>query len=170
MMQIGAVSIIFYSLSTLSNGILQGINRMNIPVKNAVITLILHMGVLAALMLGLDLNIYAVVWANAFFSFLMCILNGFAIKKYLHYRQEFKRTFMVPAICAAVMGGAVYGIYQLLITTVKINAIATLASIMIGACVYFILMIMLRGLREKELTHFPMGGLIIRIAKKMHFM
>ena len=57
---------------------------------------------------------------------LMCILNGFAIKKYLHYRQEFKRTFMVPAICAAVMGGAVYGIYQLLITTVKINAIATL--------------------------------------------
>ena len=170
MMQIGAVSIIFYSLSTLSNGILQGINRMNIPVKNAVITLILHMGVLAALMLGLDLNIYAVVWANTFFSFLMCILNGFAIKKYLHYRQEFKRTFMVPAICAAVMGGAVYGIYQLLITTVKINAIATLASIMIGACVYFILMIMLRGLREKELTHFPMGGLIIRIAKKMHFM
>ena len=81
MMQIGAVSIIFYSLSTLSNGILQGINRMNIPVKNALITLILHMGVLVVLMYGLDLNIYAVVWANTFFSFFMCILNGMAIRK-----------------------------------------------------------------------------------------
>ena len=73
MMQIGAVSIVFYSLSTLSNGILQGINRMNIPVRNAAITLVLHIGVLAALMYGLDLNIYAVVWANTFFSFVMCI-------------------------------------------------------------------------------------------------
>ncbi len=87
MMQMGAVSIVFYSLSTLSNGILQGINRMNVPVKNAVVALVLHIGVLAALMYGLDLNIYAVVWANTFFSFLMCVLNGLAIKKYLKYRQ-----------------------------------------------------------------------------------
>ncbi|MCI9081205.1 MAG: polysaccharide biosynthesis protein [Lachnospiraceae bacterium] len=170
MMQIGAVSIIFYSLSTLSNGILQGINRMNVPVKNAAITLVLHMGVLAALMYGLDLNIYAVVWANTFFSFMMCILNALAIRKYLRYRQEIKRTFVVPAICAAVMGGVVYGLYQLLMMTVNINAIATSVSIIIGACVYFFLLLLLRGLREKELQNFPMGNLLIKIGRKLHLM
>lgn len=170
MMQIGAVSIIFYSLSTLSNGILQGINRMNVPVRNAIITLVLHMGVLVALMYGLDMNIYAVVWANTFFSFMMCILNGRAIRKHLRYRQEIPRTFIVPSICAAVMGGAVYGIYYLLMKFLGINAVAVSVSIVIGVCVYGVLLLLLRGLREKELRSFPMGNLIIKIAKKLHLM
>ncbi|MEY8390665.1 polysaccharide biosynthesis protein [Lachnospiraceae bacterium 45-W7] len=170
MMQIGAVSIIFYSLSTLSNGILQGINRMNVPVKNAAITLVLHMGVLAALMYGLDLNIYAVVWANTFFSFMMCILNGLAIRKYLRYRQEIKRTFVVPTICAAVMGGVVYGVYWLFMNIIHMNAIATTVSIIAGSCVYFFLLLLLRGLREKELQSFPMGNVLIKIGKKLHLM
>ena len=170
MMQIGAVSIIFYSLSTLSNGILQGINRMNIPVKNALITLILHMGVLVVLMYGLDLNIYAVVWANTFFSFFMCILNGMAIRKYLRYKQEILRTFVIPTICAAAMGAAVYGMYQLLMNTINSNVVATTGSIVIGVVVYGILLLILGGLREKELRSFPMGNLIIRVAKKLRSM
>lgn len=81
---------------------------------------------------------------------MMCILNALAIRKYLRYRQEIKRTFVVPAICAAVMGGVVYGLYQLLMMTVNINAIATSVSIIIGACVYFFLLLLLRGLRKKN--------------------
>lgn len=170
MMQVGAVSIIFYSLSTLSNGILQGINRMNVPVKNAIVALVLHMGVLAALMYGLDMNIYAVVWANTFFSFLMCILNGMAIRKYLRYRQEIPRTFIVPCICAAVMGGVVYGVYWLLMKFLHMNALAVVVSIVLGIIVYGLLLLLLRGLREQELESFPMGNVIIRMAKKMHLM
>ena len=170
MMQIGAVTIVFYSLSTLSNGILQGINRMNVPVKNAVIALVLHIGVLAALMYGMDLNIYAVVWANMFFSFLMCILNGMAIRKYLKYRQEILRTFVIPSLAAAVMGLAVYGIYYFLMKTIKINAVSTGISIAAGVCVYGILLLVMRGLKENELRSFPMGNLIIKIAKKLHLM
>ena len=143
MMQIGAVSIIFYSLSTLSNGILQGINRMNAPVKNAIIALVLHMGVLIALMYGLDMNIYAVVWANTFFSFLMCILNGMAIRKHLRYRQEIPRTFIIPCICAAVMGGVVYGVYWLLMKFLNMNAIAVSVSIVLGILVYGFLLLLL---------------------------
>lgn len=170
MMQFGAVSIIFYSLSTLSNGILQGVNRMNVPVKNAIIALVLHMGVLAALMYGLDMNIYAVVWANTFFSFLMCILNGMAIRKYLRYRQEIPRTFIIPSICAAVMGGVVYGVYWLLMKFLNMNALAVAVSIVLGILVYGFLLLLLRGLREQELQNFPMGKLIIKIAKKLHLM
>ena len=170
MMQIGAVSIIFYSLSTLSNGILQGINRMNIPVRNAVITLIIHIGVLAFLMYVLDLNIYAVVWSNTFFSFMMCILNGLSIRKYLKYRQEIKRTFLVPGISAIIMGGVVYGIYFLMMKLIRINAVSVIVSIVIGVCVFFFFLLLLRGLREKELASFPMGNKLVKLAKKLHLM
>lgn len=170
MLQVGAVSIIFYSLSTLSNGILQGINRMKAPVKNAAITLVFHLGVLVALMYGLNLNIYAVVWANTFFAFLMCILNGRAIRKYLKYRQEIVKTFLIPGIASAIMGGVVYGAYKLLITTVKINFVATIVSIIIGVIVYAVALLLLRGLDESDLRAFPMGHTLVRLAKKCHLL
>lgn len=40
MLRVGAVAILFYSLSTLSNGLLQGINRMKVPVRNAAVALV----------------------------------------------------------------------------------------------------------------------------------
>lgn len=170
MLQVGALSIIFYSLSTLSNGILQGIDRMKAPVKNAAVTLVLHIGVLAALMYGLDLNVYAVVWANTFFSFLMCILNGRAIRRYLKYRQEVVKTFLIPGIASAIMGGAVYGVYQLFMRFIKVNAIAVGIAIVAGVVVYGVLLLLMRGLDEKDLKSFPMGYVLIRIAKKLHLL
>lgn len=170
MLQIGTISIVFTSLSTLSNGILQGINRMKAPVKNAAITLVLHIGVLLVLMYGLDLNIYAVVWANTFFAFLMCILNGRAIRRYLKYRQEVVRTFIIPGIASLIMGGAVYGVYQLLMKVIQRNVVATIVSVIVGVMVYGVLLLLMRGLTEEDLKAFPMGSRLARIAKKMHLL
>lgn len=166
----GAVSIIFYSLSTLSNAILQGINRMGKPVINAVIALVSHIAVLLILMLGLDWNIYGVVIANAFFSLLMCLLNGLAIRRYIRYRQEVWKTFVVPAFSAALMGGAVYGVYYLIMKLMHQNGIAVVLSIGIGVIVYGVFLLLLRGLGERELRAFPGGRLLVRITKKLHLL
>ncbi len=136
LIRVGAVSVLFYSVSTLSNGILQGINRMRKPVTNACIALVAHLVLLVVLLYGFDLNIYAVVIANAFFSLLMCILNGRAICRYAKYRQEIKLTFILPAICSVIMGFFVWGGYQLLYLLLRSNTIATFASILIGVAVY----------------------------------
>lgn len=170
LLQVGAVSIIFYSVSTLSNAILQGINRMKIPVYNALAALALHVLLLLGLLYGLDLNIYGVVLANAFFSLLMCILNGTAIRKYAHYRQEILRTFVIPTISSAFMGGAVYGIYTLMMNVLKKNIAATVVSVIAGILVYGIFMLLLRGLNEADLRAFPGGGLLVKIAKGLHLL
>lgn len=170
MLQVGAVSVIFYSLSTLSNAILQGINRMKVPIKNAAIALVLHIGVLCALMYVFKLHIYAVIIANAFFSFIMCILNNRAIRKYVNYRQEMKKTFLIPAISSGVMGVVVYVIYFLGMKVIKINAVSTLLSICIGVLVYGILILLLRGLTAQDLKTFPKGALIAKIARKFHLL
>jgi stage V sporulation protein B len=170
MVQIGAASIVFFALSTLSNGLLQGMNRMNEPIKNAVIALVLHVIILVALMLVLDLNIYAVVLANAAFGLLMCLLNAHSIKKCSGYRQEIRKTFFVPAVSAAGMGLVVWGVYELLLYLLRINAVATLVSICVGAFVYAALLLRLKGLNEKEMLSFPKGRTLANIAKKMHLL
>lgn len=170
MLQVGAVSILFFSLSTLSNGLLQGINRMKEPIKNALIALVLHLFVLVGLMLGFDLNIYAVVIANAAFGLIMCILNARSIKKYIGYRQEIKKTYLVPAIAALGMGIVVWLVYQGVLYLIRINSVATIVAIFAGAVVYVVFLLLLKGLNEQEILKFPKGVLFVRLAKKMHLL
>ena len=97
-LRVGCISIIFYALSTVSNGVLQGIGKVNIPLRNAAIALFLHVVVLAPLLYFTDLDLYALVLATMFYAFLMCLLNNLSVRKYLGYRQEMKKTFIIPVI------------------------------------------------------------------------
>ncbi len=170
MMYVGAVAVVFYSLSTLSNGLLQGINRLRVPVINAVIALVAHMIVLVVLMLFFRLNIYAVVIANAFFALLMCVLNGFALAKYSGYHQEWVKTFVIPAICSAGMGLAAFFVYKGLNALTGSNAVSLIIAIVMAIPLYGVLMLLLKGMSETELRRFPKGELLIRIAKKVHLL
>ena len=42
LMQVGSIAVILYSVSTVSNAILQGTNNMNLPVRNAAMSLAIH--------------------------------------------------------------------------------------------------------------------------------
>lgn len=166
----GCISIAFYSLSTLTNGILQGINRMMEPVKNALIALVLHVIFLLVMMLALNQHIYAVVYANCFYAFLMCILNGRSIKKYLSYRQEIFRTFAAPTVSSVMMGAAVYLVYNGGMKVWKFNPFWCILSIMVGILVYFIFLLLLRGISKEELYRFPKGRLLVNFGIKLHLL
>lgn len=168
MMQTGAISILFYSLSTLSNGLLQGINQMKVPVKNALISLAAHLILLLVLLLVFDLHIYGVVYANIFFAFLMCVLNAKALKKYGKSRINYSKTLLIPAISSVVMGGVVYIVYKGCYVIFKSVSLGMTLSVIIGALVYGILLLGLKGLTEEELNHVPKGHLLIAFGKKIH--
>ena len=170
MLQVGAPAILVFSLSTLSNGLLQGMNRMKEPIKNAVIALVLHLFVLVGLMFGLDLNIFAVVIANMVFGLLMCILNARSIHRYSGYRQEVKKTFLVPAISAAGMGLVVWLVYKLLLYLLRSNTVATIISILMGVVIYAVLLLALNGLSEQEILRFPKGRKLVALAKRLHLL
>lgn len=170
MMQLGAVSIVFYSVSTLSNGILQGINRMIIPVRNAIIALVAHIIFLLLLMKVFDLHIYAVVIATAFFALLMCILNGVSVQKYSRYRLNIVKTFIKPAIAALIMGVIVWLVYTLGMKILAVNAVWTILSIVVGMVVYCIAIIAIKDFTEEELRNFPKGTTLLRLAKKFRLM
>lgn len=170
LLQMGTASVVLYGMSTLTNGILQGMDRMRLPVMHAVISLVLHVALLVGLLLGTGLNIYAVVWANIFFAFLMCVLNSRSIAKYMRYRQEVIRTFLIPLASSAVMGAAAYGVYKGLMAAVKNNSAATLIACACAVPVYGIMLLLLKGLKEEELMGFPKGYLVVNLAKKLRLM
>ena len=173
MMMIGSSSVIFYSLSTLTNGILQGIDRMRLPVIHAAISLALHIVLLYVLIAVFGMGGMAIVWSYIFFGAIMCVLNNLAIRKHLKYRQEFKRTFLIPVASAAIMGVVSRFLYNVCYTVMGETNFAMLVSlaiaVVIAVLVYFVGILAMRGLKESELRAFPKGHVLVKIAKKLHF-
>lgn len=169
MMLAGSSAVVFFSLSTVTNAVLQGINRMTSPILNSAVSLAVHTAVLYVMLRVFRLGIYSVVYANILFAALVCVLNGISIARAVRYRQEILKTFLIPALCSAVMGAAAWGVYWLCSKGVG-NLVSTAAAIGAAVCVYFVLLIKLKGVDEKELKGMPGGTRLLGVARKLHLM
>lgn len=177
LLQFGCICVVFYCLSTISNGILQGIGKVNIPLRNAAVALVLHLVILAPLLMFTNLQLYAMVIGMMAYSFMMCLFNSTSVRKYLGYRQEVRKTFVIPAISAVIMGVVGYVFYQgieLILMTIfgaflpirLIILVALAIAIVFCVVLYFVFVLKLGGVNAEELAEFPKGRTLVRLAKK----
>lgn len=165
-----SLSVVFYALSTLSNNILQGLGKVNVPIINAGIALVIQTAA-GILLVGLtDLDLYAIAIANTVYSGIMCVLNQFAVYKALGYRQEILTTFVVPAFASVLMGAVAWAAYEGIYLLTYSPKISVVIAIILAVCVYCVLLLLFRGVTEEELRGFPKGYLLIRAAKKCRLM
>jgi stage V sporulation protein B len=169
-LRLGSIAIVFFALSTLSSAVLQGINRLRVPVINSAISLGIHIVLVIVLLKFTPLSTYALVIGNVTFALAVCILNWLCIEKYMDYHQEILKTFVIPTISSGVMGVAAYFTYQGFIIFINSNTLATLAAILVAVIVYFVFLIFLKGIEESELEFLPKGRIIIRVLKKLHLL
>lgn len=170
MMILGSISIVFFALSTITTAVLQGIGKMRIPVINSAISLGIHAVLVFGLLQFTHLSTYALVIGNVTFPLVVCILNWLSVEKHLHYQQEILKSFVIPSVCAGLMGVAAYFIYFGMDKLTGSNLISTLVAVIAGVLVYFLLLIFLRGVNEYELESVPKGAAIARLLKKLHLL
>ncbi len=166
MLYIGTLSIIFFALSTLGNGILQGIGKIYVPVINAAIALVVNVLSMQLFLRGLKIGIYSVVLANMLFSLVMCILNHLMIHKYLHYKQETRQTFIIPALCSVIMGALCLPVYLLFNLFLPFQ-IACVIAIIFAIIVYLILMTVFKGFTKETFDALPMGDKLLRFFQRL---
>lgn len=165
-----AISVVFYALSTLSSSILQGIGKVNAPIINAVIALILQTVTLVPLLMFTNMNVYALVIASTVYSGVMCILNQISVRKAIGYRQEIVRTMLIPGIAAVFMGALTWAVYQGMYLLTESNVISLIPAIAVAVMIYFTLLILFRGMTESELRAMPKGYLLVKIAKRIRLL
>ena len=163
----GSSAVVVYSLSTVTNAVLQGINRMKTPIRNAGISLVLHTVILFVMLRYLHMGIYGVLYANILFALFICILNARSIARFKRYRQEVKKTFLIPMVASAVMGAAAFGVYRAAYSVFG-NLISTGISVLVAVAVYFVLLILLKGVDAQELRSMPGGTRLSGLARKLH--
>ena len=165
-----SLSVIFYALSTLNSSILQGLGKVNTPIKNAAIALVIQTAAAVGLLFFTDLDLYSIAIANTLYSGLMCLLNQWSVRRAVEYKQEIRRTFLLPLLAAVFMGGAAWVVYEGLMLLTESIVIAVIPAVLIAIVVYFVMLLLLRGITEQEMKSFPKGHLMIKVAKKCKLM
>lgn len=168
-MNFGGVAVVFFALSTMTNGVLQGVNRMDIPVLHSAIALVLHLILLVVLLQFTELNVLGLVVANIFFALVVCILNWRSVAKILRYKQEVNTTFIAPCVSALIMG-VISFLFQRDLAKWMDGRIATGLAILLAVLVYFVCLIRLKGITKKDLYEMPKGRVLYRIFVKLKLM
>ena len=166
----GSIAVVFYSVSTVTNAILQGIDRMRLPIVHALTALVLHLAAMEVMVLVFHMGIFSMVFANILFAVIMCFLNHRSIRKILGYRQEVKKTILLPAAASAVMGAAAVGVYKLIHLGIQSNAVCTLGAVAASVAVYGVLLVKLGCLDEDELHQMPGGTRFLQVFRKLRLM
>lgn len=168
MMIFSIFTVVAFSLSTISNAILQGIDKLKVPIRNSAISLVIHLIILPILLMVFRLGIYAVVIGDILFAVIVCLLNAASIRKYTGYQQEYKNTFLKPLLSSVIMGIVCYGAYWIIELMTKSKILSTGVAIVVAVFVYGIMIIKIKAITEEELSGIPKGTTIIKLLKKFH--
>ncbi len=166
MLAYGSISVIFFSLSTLGNGILQGLNKLKTPVLNSLIAFVLHFLALLLMLKVFKWGIHSVVIANLLFAVFVSVLNHLAIYRTIAYKQELKQTFLIPLISSVIMGVFTFLAYFLFSKIIDFR-IALFIAMFLAVIIYFTSLILLKGVNEYDLSLIPFGSKIYSFLRKV---
>jgi Membrane protein involved in the export of O-antigen and teichoic acid len=170
LMQIGSFAVVFFSLSTVTNAVLQGIDRMSKSVTHSAISLAIHAVLVYIMLKHLDWNVYGLVIGNVTFALVVCILNWFSIGRALRYRQEIRTTFALPLLAAAIMGACSRGIFYGIYTLSGHNTISMLVTIPLAIVIYAVLIAVFHVVTEDELPEMPFGRKLLALFRHLRLM
>ena len=174
-----AVTVIFYSISTITNAALQSIGRM--PLVSAGIALVVQTVVLVLLLRFTDLDVRALVLVSILYSVMIFAVNQYYLRRFLGIRQDVRRDYLQPLVCAALMGAAAKAVYYLVSMAAEPmrnlpkgfyfhNLAATAAALLAAVLVYGYTMVRSGTIRRKDLLSMPKGQWLVRLMEKLHWL
>ncbi len=173
-LSMGSISVISYSLSTVTNGVLQGLGHQGDPVRNAAISLALNAVIAFVTVRFLGWGVRGILAATVVYSFCMMFLNARSIRKYLGYRHDLNRLIWQPFRAALIMGVVVAAIFW--IPNVLWSGFDTYlalvgftgVSVVAGVLVYVVVYTKTTGMTDAEMRRLPMGTRMLVILRKLH--
>lgn len=165
-----SLSVVFYALSTLSNSILQGLGKVNVPIINAGIALVIQTVASVFLLLYTGMDCYGLAITNTLYAGLMCLLNQLSLHRAIGYRMQWKTTFLLPFAAAGVMGVVAWLVYEGLFLLSHSMRLSLIPAVVVAVPVYFVMLLVLHTMTEEELKALPKGYLIVKAAKKCHLL
>ncbi len=152
-----APTVFFSAMSQTIYGSLQGMGKIFVPalsvLTGGVVKVILNLTLIPVP----DINIYGAPIGSIACQAIAFFISFFVLRKNLPMHLSIVKYFFKPLLAAIIMGGCVIGAYTVIMPFIG-NLNATIASIIIGAAIYFVMVIVLKIFDKKELSMLPVIG------------
>ena len=132
------------------SGVLQGIGKQMIPVRNLLIGALVKL-IATYVLCGIpSVNVRGAAYGTVITYFISALLNYLSTKKYTGVRLDLSLCIFKPLLASAVMGACAYGVYMLCSGYMG-NAMSTLVSIAVAVVVYVALVFLTKAVSADDL-------------------
>lgn len=160
-----AFGVLFLSTVQTLTGVLQGIGRQMVPVRNLFIGAIAKI-IVTYIATGISvINVKGAAAGTVTAYIIASVLNLIAVKRYTGSKFDLKLTWIKPIFSAVIMGIAVFSIHKIFAIFAG-NAIATIIAIPAGGIVYLIMILVTGTITVEELQKFPKGDKLVSVLNR----
>lgn len=132
------------------SGVLQGIGKQSIPVRNLFIGAIVKL-IATYILCGIpSINVTGAAYGTVITYSISALLNYLSAKKYTGVKLDFMLCIFKPLFCSVVTGACAWGTYKLCFGMLG-NAVSTLLAIVIAVIVYVVLVFLTKTISVEEL-------------------
>ncbi len=169
-----AFGVIFLASVQTLTGVLQGVGKQMIPVRNLAIGAAAKIVVTYVLTGIPTINIKGAAIGTVTAYVVASVLNLLAVRQCTGVRFNLPMTFGKPLLAGLTMSAVVFGVYYVLsgflgnfIESINIvNAAAVAASIFVGALVYGFMLLATKGITAEEIMLLPKGEKLAKIVSR----
>ncbi len=169
-LRVMGLSVIVVAVSTPICSMLQGVGRVDMPLKLYSIAMVLKLATNYVFVNIVSLNIVGgAVGSLVSFTF-VCIVGMYFLIKKSKVIPDFFNTTIKPLFGALICGGTAFVSYELISNNIIGGRIATLISIGVAAVIYVISLLLMHTFNESEIKMLPKGKNLVTILAKLHLL
>jgi stage V sporulation protein B len=161
---LGAGIVFLTSIQALT-GVLQGVEKQIIPVRNLLIGAGFKVVITYFLTGVRQINILGAALGTVAAYVVAAVLNFRSVRKYTGTVIDWKLALLKPFLSSVSMGAAAFLVYHALMLFTR-NSISTIAAVLVGALVYVVMVFVTKSVTEDELAMFPKGTALVKIVQK----
>ena len=165
-LQIMCAGVVLMALLSTTNGILQGINKQLLPVKNEAISAVFKIVITYVLVAIPSLNIMGAAIGSVVAYGVAFALNMMDLHKHAQVKMDITLVFVKPIVASMLMGAAAFASFKLLLMHIESQTLAMFGSIMVGVIAYAVLIFAIKVITKEEVVMLPMGNKLIKIVDK----
>ena len=156
LLAVSSISVIFLSIVQATNGALQGLGLVKVPMISLGVGALVKI-VLNYTLIGIpEINIHGAPWGTMVCYFLAAAINVIFISRVAGIRFNFSDMLFRPCAAAAGMG-AVAWVFITYLSPATGLKLATVLAVLVSIPVYFILAVLFGVIGREELSYMPGG-------------
>lgn len=163
------LSVIFIATSTPICSMLQGVGRIDMPLKLYSIAMVMKIALNYAFVSIVSINIIGAAVGSLVAYLFVCVVGMYFLIKKAQVVPDFFHTVIKPFFSSIVCGLAAYLAYRLLENAIPAT-LATLLSIVIAVVFYLVSLLLLHTFTENEIKMLPKGNNVVTILAKLHLL